>query len=251
MGHVPSPRLLVPGRRCEGQSQLKRSPGHSSPRYVHNPRPPRRTRRSVRPAPCRVSDRTMVRVVRPRRFEQSNGPRSRNEGTMRSKTDPSTRKNSKASSRVKTGLTAKSQRPKQSVGTESALDSRSHRTYKRSTANTHSSNVRRARERCIEHGAIRARFACSSVAPAPLGRAAQCCYCRRARKSATTGRWSKRPPATFTMTSVACNPTRASIAESSVVVLSTNAPTRVSRESEYRMRSSAPGGGGPMPLPNV
>jgi hypothetical protein len=68
-GCVPSPRLQVPRRRCEGQSQAKRSPGQTvTPRHADNPRLPRRTRRSVRPAICRVSDRTMVRVVRPQRF---------------------------------------------------------------------------------------------------------------------------------------------------------------------------------------
>jgi hypothetical protein len=45
---------------------------------------------------------------------------------MRRKTDPSTRKHSKASPCEKTGLTAKSKEEKRSAGTESALDSRSH-----------------------------------------------------------------------------------------------------------------------------
>jgi hypothetical protein len=64
-----SSQLQVPGRRCEGQSQLKRSPGHTvTPRHESNHRPPRRTRRSVRPAVCRVSNRTMVRIARPQRF---------------------------------------------------------------------------------------------------------------------------------------------------------------------------------------
>jgi len=122
VGHVPSPRLQVPGRRCEGQSQLGRSARPAvSPRHVPNHRRPRRTRRSVRPATCRVSDRTMVRVVRPRRFEDVQRTRSRNKGTVRKKTGPSTRKHSKASSCDKSGLTAKRKKPKQSEGTESAL----------------------------------------------------------------------------------------------------------------------------------
>ena len=129
MGDVASPRFQVPGRRCEGQSQPRRSARHTvTPRHSSNHRPPRRTRRSVRPAVCRVSDRTMVRVVRPECFVQRPTDRELKRATMRKKTAPRARKQQQASSRDTSGLIAHDQNRRQSVATKSVLDNRSHRT---------------------------------------------------------------------------------------------------------------------------
>ena len=49
-----------PDHGAGGQSPAGRQPGLSLPRHSPNCRPPRKTRRSVRPAARRVSDRTMV-----------------------------------------------------------------------------------------------------------------------------------------------------------------------------------------------
>jgi hypothetical protein len=69
VGDVHSPRLQVPGRRREGQSQTwqyARQAVRRGTRITIGPlAEPEEA--SGRP-PCRVSDRTMVRVVRPERF---------------------------------------------------------------------------------------------------------------------------------------------------------------------------------------
>jgi len=104
-------------------------PASNQPRHSSNSRPPRRTRRSVRPAPCRVSDRTMVRLVRPQRSQHvqiGSGVESRS--TMRKKTATPTDENQRVSPNKNQGLIAKGKNSQQSGTTESALDNRSHRT---------------------------------------------------------------------------------------------------------------------------
>jgi hypothetical protein len=69
VGDVHSPRLQVPGRRREGQSQTwqyARQAVRRGTRITIGPLAEPEDA-SGRP-PCRVSDRTMVRVVRPERF---------------------------------------------------------------------------------------------------------------------------------------------------------------------------------------
>ncbi len=91
----------------------------------------RRTRRSIRPAACRVSDRTMVRVTRP---SARNRPRldprkqRRGAGTMRKKTARPRPKQRKASTSKKSGLIAKEKTTGSSARAKSVLDNRSHRT---------------------------------------------------------------------------------------------------------------------------
>ena len=99
------------------------------PRHDCNHRPPRRTQGSVRPAPCRVSDRTMVRIMRPPTLAERPGwIGSSRRGTMRKKTASQTRKHKVVSENQTSGLIAKGKEPRQSVRDRSALDNRSHRT---------------------------------------------------------------------------------------------------------------------------
>lgn len=72
VGAFPHP--AAPGSRTTGRGAVSsRSFARPavSPRHSSHSRPPRRTRTSVRPAACRVADRTMVRVVRPERLPPS------------------------------------------------------------------------------------------------------------------------------------------------------------------------------------
>ncbi len=149
-GHSPRRRLEDPGRGCEGQSRHKMFARPAvMPRYFPHIRPPCRTRKSIRPAPCRVSDRTMVRLartatlgIRPVRIRQaSHGDK----GTMRKKTAQPRRKQRKTSvSEKKKGLIAQKKTTGSSERAKSALDNRSHRTScgtSRKALKRHSSNL--------------------------------------------------------------------------------------------------------------
>ena len=103
------------------------------PRYSYNYRPLRRTRKSIKPALCRVSDRTVVRVARPHtlgirpvRIRQAS---QGDKGTMRKKTAPPQRKQRRTSSSAKKPrLIAQKKTTGSSERAKSVLDNRSHRT---------------------------------------------------------------------------------------------------------------------------
>ncbi len=123
-GEVSSPRL---------------SPAHSPAEVLSHARPPRRTRTSVRPAECRVSDRTVVRLENAiRACSGSPGTGSPNErGTMRKKTAPPRQEHPKASATERSGpnqtsgLIAKGEQGGRSARRSPTLDDRSHRTRRR------------------------------------------------------------------------------------------------------------------------
>ena len=123
-GEVSSPRL---------------SPAHSPAEVLSHARPPRRTRTSVRPAECRVSDRTVVRLENAiRACSGSPGTGSPNErGTMRKKTAPPRQEHPKASATERSGpnqtsgLIAKGEQGGRSARRSPTLDDRSHRTRSR------------------------------------------------------------------------------------------------------------------------
>ena len=133
-GSFPSPAARGSGTRVRGavSSQDFARPA-VMPRYFPNFRPPCRTRKSIRPAPCRVSDRTMVRLartatlgIRPVRIRQAS---QGDKGTMRKKTAQPRRKPRKTSvSEKKKGLIAQKKTTGSSERAKSALDNRSHRT---------------------------------------------------------------------------------------------------------------------------
>ncbi len=134
MGFVPPPAARGSGTRVRGavSSQDVARPA-VRPRYFPNFRPPCRTRKSIRPAPCRVSDRTMVRLartatlgIRPVRIRQAS---QGDKGTMKKKTAQPRRKQRKTSvSEKKKGLIAQKKTTGSSERAKSALDNRSHRT---------------------------------------------------------------------------------------------------------------------------
>lgn len=139
-GRSPRRRLEDPGRGCEGQSRIRCFTRSAvMPRYSHNSRPPCRTRKSIRPALCRVSDRTVVRVarpptlsIRPVRIRQAS---QGDKGTMKKKTAQPRRKQRKTSvSEKKKGLIAQKKTTGSSERAKSALDNRSHRTQSSAVA---------------------------------------------------------------------------------------------------------------------
>jgi hypothetical protein len=99
------------------------------PRHSPNARPPRRTRRSVRPASGRVSDRTVVRVraTLALAFVQV-GSGAQGRRTMRKTTAPTTRRHRSVSPIQHSGLIARENDVPQSAAAECALDNLSHRT---------------------------------------------------------------------------------------------------------------------------
>ena len=142
-GEVSSPRL---------------SPAHSPAEVLSHARPPRRTRTSVRPAECRVSDRTVVRLENAiRACSGSPGTGSPNErGTMRKKTAPPRQEHPKASATERSGpnqtsgLIAKGEQGGRSARRSPTLDDRSHRTRRaRRTRRAGGFGVRRAAEASV------------------------------------------------------------------------------------------------------
>src|SRR5690606_23903718 len=134
-------RLEDPGPRVRGEVSAPRlSPAHSPAEVLSHARPPRRTRTSVRPAECRVSDRTVVRLENAiRACSGSPGTGSPNErGTMRKKTAPPRQEHPKASATERSGpnqtsgLIAKGEQGGRSARRSPTLDDRSHRTRSRS-----------------------------------------------------------------------------------------------------------------------
>ena len=133
-------RLEDPGPRVRGEvSSPRLSPAHSPAEVLSHARPPRRTRTSVRPAECRVSDRTVVRLENAiRACSGSPGTGSPNErGTMRKKTAPPRQEHPKASATERSGpnqtsgLIAKGEQGGRSARRSPTLDDRSHRTRRR------------------------------------------------------------------------------------------------------------------------
>jgi hypothetical protein len=126
---VPFPRRSseFPGTGCEGQSLGDVSARPYQPRHGLHFRHPRRTQKSVRPAACRVSDRTMVRLGATQTLAHVPRRSEPNKGTMQKK-NARTRKQDSASSTETSGLIAKGQKPPRSAGAKPTLDDRSHRT---------------------------------------------------------------------------------------------------------------------------
>ena len=136
----PRRRLEDPGRGCEGKSSfLKSARPAVLPRPFRNFRPPRRTRKSVRPATCRVSDRTSDRTMvhsspardRSAWYSSSSDPNSSTrEGqceTMRNQTASPHQKHRKTSCSKKSGLIAQENPAGSSETAQYALDNHSHR----------------------------------------------------------------------------------------------------------------------------
>ena len=126
----PRRRLQGPGRRCGGQSRAVRLPGSQSRRGTRLTLGPSAEPEEASGRPAgRVSDRTMVRVVRPERWHSSSVDPERKRGAlMRKQTTPRTRQHRQVSSPEQSGLIVQGDIAQQSATPTAALDNHSHRT---------------------------------------------------------------------------------------------------------------------------
>ena len=136
-GRSPRRRLRIRDQGARGSLERLVRPAGSPPRHSPNSRPPRRTRRSVRPAPAAESpiEPWFAPARDPSACMRPGGSGAQGRRPMRKKqTASQTRKHPAASSRKQSGLIAQGKNAPQSAAPKCALDNRSHRTSRASAA---------------------------------------------------------------------------------------------------------------------